>query len=381
VCNGFYTSDHLAFRDSVRTYVEREVAPHLTKWDQDHHISRTPWEKAGDQGFLGVMVPEPFGGNGSCDFRYRCIVMDELARVGAASLSAGISMNEDIVSPYLVKLGSAEQKARWLPQLATGRAIAGIAMTEPGAGSDLLGIATTAVPRGDAWLLNGSKTFITNGIEADFVIVAARTGNERSSLGLFLVENGMGGFSRGRQLDKIGMQAQDTAELFFDDVELPPGALIGSAGNGFTHLMDNLPIERLAIAYYGLAGAAAAVQWTIDYTKQRYAFGKRIIDFQNTRFELASLVTEVDVSRAFMQGQVVEFNRGRLTADGAAKSKWWMTEMQKRVVDRCLQLFGGFGYMSEYPIARAYVDARVQTIYGGTTEIMKEIIGRSIAAS
>jgi alkylation response protein AidB-like acyl-CoA dehydrogenase len=381
VCEDFYTSDHIAFRDSVRTYVEREVAPHLAEWDREHHISRTPWEKAGDQGFLGVMVPEEFGGNGARDFRYRCIVMDELARVGAASLSAGISMNEDIVSPYLVKLGSAEQQARWLPKLATGRAIAGIAMTEPGAGSDLRGMSTTAVPRGDGWLLNGSKTFITNGIEADFVIVAAKTGSERSSLGLFLVEDGMGGFSRGRQLDKIGLHAQDTAELFFDDVELPPDALIGSANGGFGHLMDNLPIERLAIAYYGLAGAAAAVQWTIDYTKQRHAFGKRIIDFQNTRFELASLVTETDVSRAYMQAQVLEFNRRQLTAEGAAKSKWWMTEMQKRVVDRCLQLFGGFGYMYEYPIARAYVDARVQTIYGGTTEIMKEIIGRALAAS
>ena len=381
----FYAPEHHQFRESVRRFVDKEVHPHLAEWDRARGVPRAPWTTAGEHGFLGVMVPEEFGGNGSRDFRYRCIVMDELARVGAAALSAGMSMNEDIVAPYLVKLGTPGQRQRWLPGIATGRTIAGIAMTEPGAGSDLRAMRTAAARLDDGgWLLNGTKTFITNGIEADVVVVAARTGtaagSERATLSLFLVESGTAGFSRGRKLDKIGMHAQDTAELFFDDVHLPPGSLLGTVDQGFAHLMDNLPIERLAIAYYGLAGATAALGWTIDYTKKRTAFGTRIIDFQNTRFELAELSTELDIGAAYMREQVRDFAAGLLTAESAAKAKWWMTEMQKRAIDRCLQLFGGFGYMNEYPIARAYADARVQTIYGGTTEIMKEIIGRQLAS-
>jgi long-chain-acyl-CoA dehydrogenase len=378
--DSFYDDNHDAFRDLVRTFVSREVTPNLARWDADRRTGREVWARAGQHGLLGVMIPEECGGGGTADFRYRCIVMDELARVGAAALSAGISMNEDIVSQYIVKLGTAAQKSKWLPMMAGGQAVAGIAMTEPGTGSDLRAIKTTATRKGDGWLLRGQKTFITNGLEADFVIVVARTSADGSGFGLFVVESATQGFSRGRQLEKIGMHAQDTAELFFDDVLLAPDSLLGSESRGFGHLMDNLPIERMAIAYYALAGSHAALDWTLDYTKSRQAFGSRIIDFQNTRFQLAELSTEVDVTRAYLHELVLKLNRGELTAVDAAKAKWWSTELQKRSVDRCLQLFGGFGYMIEYPIARAYTDARVQTIYGGTTEIMKEIIGRSLAA-
>ncbi len=376
----FYGPDHTAFRDLTRAFVDRTVVPSLARWDEQRRIDRSAWREAGEHGILGTLVGPDHGGPDVLDFRYRCVVIEELARVGAASLSSGFSLNDDIVTPYLTRLGTSAQQAQWLPAMARGEAIAAIAMTEPGAGSDLRGIRTTAVRSGSDWVINGTKTFITNGIASDFVIVVARTGQGRSAtaFSLLIVPAGTPGFSRGRQLDKVGLHAQDTAELIFEDTRVPADALLGAEGGGFKHLMDNLPMERLSIAYMGLAAAEAALRWTLDHVRQREAFGQRLIDFQNTKFRLAEMVTEVDVTRSFLREQVLMQNEGELDAVAAAKAKWWATEVQKRVVDGCVQLFGGYGYMLEYPIARAFVDGRVQTIYGGTTEVMKEIIGRSL---
>ena len=306
--------------------------------------------------------------------------MEELAKVCATSLSSGFGLQDDIAIPYLVDLGTPEQKARWLPPMAAGEWIGAIAMTEPGAGSDLQGIRTTAIRDGDYWVLNGAKTFITNGINAELVIVVARTDPQAGSRGISLLvaERGMPGFTRGRKLDKIGMHAQDTAELFFDDVRVPAANLLGREGGGFVHLMERLPRERMSIAIMALASVRAALEWTVDYTTQRTAFGRPLAAFQNTQFELATAVTEADVLEAYLDKAVLELNAGTLTAVDAAKAKLWATEVQHRILDRCLQLFGGYGYMAEYPIARAYADARVQTIYGGTSEIMKTIIAREV---
>ena len=306
--------------------------------------------------------------------------MEELARVCAASVSSGFGLQDDIAIPYIVDLGTDEQKARWLPRMAAGECIGAIGMTEPGAGSDLQGIRTSAVRDGDDWVVSGAKTFITNGINADLVIVVARTDPGAGSRGfsLLVLERGMPGFSRGRQLDKIGLHAQDTAELFFDDARVPAANLLGREGGGFVHLMERLPLERMSIAMMALASLRAALDWTVEYTRQRTAFGQPIAAFQNTAFELATAVTEVDVLEAYLDKAVLALNEGELSAVDAAKAKLWATEVQRRVLDRCLQLFGGYGYMTEYPIARAYADARVQTIYGGTSEIMKTIIAREV---
>jgi long-chain-acyl-CoA dehydrogenase len=306
--------------------------------------------------------------------------MEEFARAGATSISSGFGLQDDIASPYIVDLGTDEQKSRWLPKMASGEYIGAIAMTEPGAGSDLQGIRTTAVRDGDEWVVNGAKTFITNGINSDLVIAVARTDPNAGSRGisLLVVERGMPGFSRGRKLDKIGLHGQDTAELFFDDVRVPATNLLGREGGGFVHLMERLPRERMSIAVMGLASARAALGWTVEYTANRTAFGQPIAAFQNTQFELASMVTEVDVLEAYVDKAVLALNAGELTVVDAAKAKLWATDVQNRVLDRCLQLFGGYGYMSEYPIARAFTDARVQKIYGGTSEIMKTIIAREI---
>jgi long-chain-acyl-CoA dehydrogenase len=377
----FYAPEHEEFRAVVRAYVAREVAPNLERWDEQRLVDRSAWLAAGRQGVLGIRVPEEYGGGGQRDYRYRCVVGEELARVGAAALASGLGINEDIVASYLTVLGTPEQRAAWLPGMASGEVVASIAMSEPGVGSNLRGIATTARRDGDGWVINGAKTFITNGYTSDFVLVVARTGGEpgRPAFSLFLVEAGTPGFSRGRKLRKLGLHAQDTAELFFDDVRVPAGHLVGIEGRGFYHLTDQLPLERLSIAWRALAASEAALDWTLDYTASREAFGQPVLDYQNTRFRLAELVTEVEVTRAFLEQQVVRFDDGELDAVQAAKAKWWATEQQKRVVDACLQLHGGYGYMEEYPIARAFVDGRVQTIVGGTTEIMKEIIGRSLA--
>ena len=375
-----YEADHEAFRAVVREFVAREVVPHQQRWETEHLVDRHVWVAAGKQGILGTPVPEEYGGGGRPDFRFRCVVMEELARVGAASLSSGFALQDDIAGPYVVDLGTPEQKARWLPPMASGEAVAAIAMTEPGAGSDLQGIRTTAVRDGDAWVVDGAKTFITNGIHADLVIVAARTDPDAGprGLSLLMVERGMAGFSRGRRLEKIGLHAQDTAELFFDRVRVPAGNLIGDVGGGFAHLMDRLPRERMSLAVQGLAAARAALEWTVAYTKERTAFGQPVAAFQNTQFELAEVATELDVLTAYVDAAVLALDAGELSAVDAAKAKLWATEVQKRSIDRCLQLFGGYGYMLEYPIARAYLDARVQTIYGGTSEIMKTIIARDL---
>jgi alkylation response protein AidB-like acyl-CoA dehydrogenase len=380
VRRGLYGPDHEAFRDVVRAYVEREVTPNQARWEARHLVDRQAWLAAGKQGLIGLPIPEEFGGAGTGDYRYRCVVMEELARVCAASLSSGFGLQDDIAVPYLVDLGTPEQKARWLPPMAAGECIGAIAMTEPGAGSDLQGVRTAAVRDGDGWVLDGAKTFITNGIHADLVIVVARTDPDAGARGfsLLVVERGMDGFTRGRKLDKLGLQAQDTAELFFDGVRVPAANLLGHEGGGFIHLMERLPRERLSIAMLALASARAAIGWTVEYTTGRTAFGQPIAAFQNTAFELADVVTEVDVLEAYLDKSVLALNDGSLTAVDAAKAKLHATEVQGRVLDRCLQLFGGYGYMTEYPIARAYADARVQRIYGGTSEIMKTIIARDL---
>ena len=375
-----YEQDHEDYRQVVREFVEREVTPHLERFDDQHLVDRETWLAAGKQGILGVAVPTALGGGGLDDMRYRNVVVEELARVGAASVASGFSLQDDITLPYIMDLGTPEQHERWVPRMVTGELIGAIAMTEPGAGSDLQGVRTTAVREGDDWVLNGSKTFITNGISSDLVIVVARTDPEAGSRGfsLLVVERGMPGFERGRKLEKVGLQAQDTAELSFDDVRVPAANLLGKEGGGFGHLMERLPRERLAITMMALAAARSALDWTVDYTKERIAFGQPLAGFQNTQFELADMVTELDVLQAYVDASIIALNEGELTVVDAAKGKLLATETQKRVVDRCLQLFGGYGYMLEYPIARSYVDARIQTIYGGTSEVMRTIIARDL---
>jgi alkylation response protein AidB-like acyl-CoA dehydrogenase len=378
----FYGPGHEEFRAAVRQFVEREVIPHLEEWDERHIIDRAAWIGAGKQGLLGLGVPEALGGGGTADYRFRSVVCEELARVGAASLNSGFALQDDIAIPYIARLGTGEQHQRWLPGMCAGELIGAIAMTEPSAGSDLQGIAATARPDGDDWILNGAKTFITNGIHCDLVIVVARTGPREAcgppSFGLFVVERDTAGFERGRLLRKVGLHAQDTAELSFTDVRVPAENVLGDPRKGFVYLMENLPLERLSIAATSLGAAQAALDWTVGYVKERQAFGRPLAALQSTQFTVAEMATEIDVTRAFVRQSILAHNEGTLTAVDAAKAKWWSTETHKRVVDRCVQLFGGYGYMMEYPIARAYLDARIQTIYGGATEIMKVIIARDI---
>ncbi|MEV4432518.1 acyl-CoA dehydrogenase family protein [Streptomyces sp. NPDC049555] len=373
-----YTADHEAFRETVRTFLAKEVLPHHERWEKDGIVPREVWLAAGRQGLLGVAVPEEYGGGGVADFRHGAVIAEEFARAGASGLAIGL--HNDIVGPYLTSLATAEQKRRWLPGFCTGATITAVAMTEPGAGSDLQGLRTTAEDRGDHWVLNGSKTFISNGILADLVVVVARTTPEGGAKGLSLlvVERDMPGFSRGRNLDKIGQKAQDTAELFFDGVRVPKENLLGELHGGFGHLMAGLPQERLSIAVAAVAAAEHLLEITTRYVKEREAFGRPLARLQHVRFEIAEMATECAVTRTFVDRCVAEHVDGGLDAVHAAMAKWWATELQKRVADRCLQLHGGYGYMSEYPVAKAFTDGRIQTIYGGTTEIMKEIIGRSL---
>ena len=378
-----FTADHDAYRETVREFIAREITPHYDSWEEARLVDRSAWLAAGKMGIVGLAVPEQYGGSGELDYRYRYVVAEEIARAGTTSFGAGLGLQDDIVIPYIADLGTDEQKARWLPGMAAGELICAIAMTEPGTGSDLQGIKTSAVRDGDDWILNGQKTFITSGIHADIVIVAARTDLKAGSRGfsLLVVERGMDGFTRGRKLHKVGLAGQDTAELSFDNVRVPASNLLGEEGGGLIHLMERLPRERLSIAASAISSARAAYEWTKDYAFDRTAFGKPIGDFQNTRFALAEMLTEIDVTQAYVDNAVLAINDDQLSAVEAAQAKWWASELQKRVVDRCVQLHGGYGYMMEYPIARAYVDSRIQTIYGGTTEIMKEIIGRDIAKS
>jgi alkylation response protein AidB-like acyl-CoA dehydrogenase len=379
----FFTDDHEAFRSSVREYLARTVVDHVEDWDAAGIVPREPWLEAGRQGLLGINVPEALGGgDGLTDFGFRVAMIEEYARAGATSFASGVSVQADIVLPYLVDLGNDEQIARWVPPMMAGESIGAIAMTEPGAGSDLQGIRTTARRQGDDWVLNGSKTFISNGINADLVIVVARTDPDPAAgskaFSLFVVERGTVGFDRGRNLAKVGLKGQDTAELVFDDVVVPAENLLGEEGKGLGYLISHLPLERIAIAVAGCAGARAALSWTIAYVLEREAFGKPLAALQNTQFEIAEMVTELEVTQEYVDQALLRLNRDELTVVDAAKAKWWATEMHKRIVDRCVQLFGGYGYMLEYPIARAYADTRVTTIYGGATEVMKHVIARDV---
>ncbi|MCY9786004.1 acyl-CoA dehydrogenase family protein [Nocardiopsis sp. EMB25] len=373
-----FDSDHDLFRESVREFLKREVVPFHDQWEKDGIVPREVWTKAGEVGLLGHGVPEEYGGTGIHDYRYNTIVNEEICRAHASGL--GITLQNDVMAPYMVGLTTDEQKRRWLPGFASGELITAIAMTEPSTGSDLQGIRTTAVRDGDEYVVNGQKTFITNGVNADVVIVVCQTDPDAGAQGFSLVavERATPGFERGRNLDKVGMKAQDTAELFFSDVRVPVTNLVGTENQGFIHLMRNLPQERLSIATCATASADAMLQHTIEYCRERTAFGRPIGRFQNSRFALAEMATEVDMARVYVDRGVELLNRGELTVEDAAMAKWWTTEMCNRVMDRCLQLHGGYGYMMEYPVAKAWQDARVQTIYGGTTEIMKEIVGRGL---
>ncbi|MGW7516517.1 acyl-CoA dehydrogenase family protein [Streptomyces sp. NPDC054796] len=373
-----FTEDHEAFRQTVRTFLTKEVEPHYEQWEKDGITSREAWLAAGRQGLLGLAVPEEYGGGGTEDFRYAVVLAEEFTRAGAAGLAVGL--HNDVIGPYLTSLATEEQKRRWLPGFCSGEKISAIAMTEPGAGSDLQGIRTTAEDKGDHWVLNGSKTFISNGILADLVIVVAKTTPEGGAKGLSLlvVERGMEGFERGRNLDKIGQKAQDTAELFFNDVKVPKENLLGELNGAFVHLMTNLAQERMTIAVSAIAAAEHVLEFTTEYVKEREAFGRPLARLQHIRFEIAEMATECAVTRSFLDRCIEDHTKGELDAVHASMAKWWATELQKRVADRCLQLHGGYGYMNEYQVARAFTDGRIQTIYGGTTEIMKEIIGRSL---
>jgi acyl-CoA dehydrogenase len=373
-----FTSEHDAFRDMVRAFIARNITPYHEQWERDRVVSREVWRQAGEAGLLGIEIDEKYGGGGNPDYTYYLIMNEELARAGAHG--PGFSVHNDIVGQYLVRLVTPEQAQRWLPGYCSGELITAIAMSEPGAGSDLQGIRTTAVRDGDDWILNGQKTFISNGQLCDLVIVFARTDPDAGHLGysLLMVERGMAGFERGRNLEKVGMHAQDTSELFFSDVRVPAANMLGDPGTGFVALMQNLPRERIAIGATALAGAEHVFATTLDYCRQRQAFGRPIGSFQHSRFQLAEMATELAVARAFTDRAITEHVAGRLTTEDAAMVKWWDTELCNRVVDRCVQLYGGYGYMREYPVARAFADGRVQSIFGGTTEIMKEIIGRGL---
>ncbi|KQH75360.1 acyl-CoA dehydrogenase [Mycobacterium gordonae] len=373
-----FESEHDLFRDSFRKFLERWAKPFKDEWDRDKIVDRAVWLEAGKQGFLGVGIPTAYGGGGNPDFRYSVIITEELAAGGHTGLA--FPLHNDVTAPYLLRLTNDEQKRRWLPGFCSGELISAIAITEPGAGTDVQGIKTRARKDGDDYVLNGSKTFITNGINADLVIVLACTDPAKAAFGysLFVVERGMEGFRRGRNLDKVGLNAQDTAELHFADVRVPAANLLGREGMGFMNLVQNLPQERLSIAVTAAAVMESVLNDTIAYTTDRKAFGVPIKSFQHTRFTLAELATEATAVR-IMVDEFIRLHMGeKLSAEQAAMVKWYSTEKQVYLVDRCLQLYGGYGYMREYPISQAFMDSRVQTIYGGTTEIMKDIIGRAL---
>jgi alkylation response protein AidB-like acyl-CoA dehydrogenase len=374
-----YDADHEAFRATVRAWVESTVVPFHDRWEAEGIVPREVWTSGGAQGLLGMDMDEALGGGGVRDYRYNAVVDEELARVGASGV--GFTLHNDVTGPYLRDLATDEQRQRWLPGFCSGELITAIAMTEPGTGSDLQAITTSARRDGTDWVLTGAKTFITNGINADLVIVVARTDPEAPGsrgTSLLVVERDMPGFTRGRNLAKVGLKAQDTAELFFDEVRVPARNLLGTENAGFGHLMENLPQERLSIAVTAVASAETVLAQTLDYVRDRTAFGRPVGSFQNSRFVLAELHTETTIARTFVDECVRRLNAGELSAVDASMAKYWCSELQNKVADRCLQLHGGYGYMDEYPVSKAWRDARVQSIYGGTNEIMREIIGRSI---
>jgi alkylation response protein AidB-like acyl-CoA dehydrogenase len=373
-----FEPEHEAFRETVATFLDKEAVPHHEQWEKDGIVDREVWEKAGAQGLLGLQLPEEYGGGGTPDFRYNAVVGEEMTKRGV--YGCAFTLFNDMIAPYFVAGASPEQQERWFPGLCAGTTIAAIAMTEPGAGSDLQGISTRAVDDGDHYVLTGQKTFISNGILADLVIVVARTDPDAGHQGisLLVVERGMEGFERGRNLDKIGQHAQDTAELFFDHVRVPKANLLGAAGSGFGQLMTNLAQERLSMAVSAATACEMLVDTSLAYVKERTAFGRPIGTFQHTRFTLAEMATEAHIARVFIDDCLARHVRGELDAKTASMAKWWTTELQNKIADRALQLHGGYGYMTEYPVARAFVNSRVGTIYGGTTEIQKEIIGRAL---
>ena len=379
-----YEEDHEAFRDLVKDFVKRHVTHEtIEKWDSDGEVDRATMLAAGEAGLIGLSVPEEFGGAGMLqDYRFRTIVMEEVIAAGAGSLAGAFGIQDDLAVPYLVHMGTQEQKAKWLPRMATGEVIGALAMTEPGAGSDLRGIKTTAKKTDGGYIVNGAKTFISSGATADLVVTFVKTGegNRPDAFSLVLLEDGMEGFEHGKKLHKMGFQGHDTAELSFSDVFVPDENLIGGVeGKGFVQLMMNLPLERLSIGVAGAAAAQAALDWTVAYTKDREAFGERIIDFQNTRFKIADMATTVDALWAYVDRALLAYSKGELSAEEAAKVKFWATEREWEVLDTGVQLHGGYGYITEYPIARAFLDARVHRIYGGTNEIMRDIVSRPLA--
>jgi acyl-CoA dehydrogenase len=378
VTRTLFEPEHEAFRETVGTFLDKEAVPFHEQWEKDGIVDREVWAKAGAQGLLGLQLAEEYGGGGTPDFRYNAVVGEEMTRRGV--YGCAFTLFNDMIAPYFAASATPEQQERWLPGLCAGTSIAAIAMTEPGAGSDLQGISTRAVDEGDHYVLTGQKTFISNGILADLVVVVARTDPDAGHQGisLLVVERGMDGFERGRNLDKIGQHAQDTAELFFDHVRVPKENLLGEEGSGFAQLMTNLAQERLSIAATAAAACEMLVDTSLAYVKERTAFGRPIGSFQHTRFTLAEMATQSHIARVFIDDCIARHVRGELDAKTASMAKWWTTELQNEIADRAVQLHGGYGYMSEYPVARAFVDSRVQTIYGGTTEIQKEIIGRSL---
>lgn len=372
-----FEDEHEMFRDSVRSFMKKEIQPHTDRWHEQGIVDREAFEKAGEMGLLLMWADEQYGGAGVSDFRYEQILIEENAYFGDAGFF--MTLHNRLVGPYIGELGTEEQKQRWLPGCISGEHVLAVAMSEPGAGSDVAGMRTRAEDKGDHYLLNGSKTYISNGINGDLIVVAAKTDpNSRHGLSLFVVERGMDGFERGRNLSKMGLKSQDTAELFFNNVRVPKDNLLGEFNRGFYHLMHFLGEERLLGAVQYLAAAAAAFDITMEYVTERRAFGQRVADFQNTRFKLADMRTEIDVAQAFVDQCVMEHNEGRLSADNAAKAKLFASELEGRVMDECVQLHGGAGYMDEYPICRMYLNARVSRIYAGSSEIMREIIARSV---
>ncbi|KHL10597.1 alkylation response protein AidB-like acyl-CoA dehydrogenase [Mumia flava] len=374
-----YDAEHEAFRETVRAFVEKNVVPNADRWEAEEKVDRELFTAAAGDGILGFSIPEEFGGGGVDDFRFNAVMLEELGRNPVSSGMGCVALQNDIVFPYFTDLTNDEQKRRWLPGIARGELVTAIAMTEPGTGSDLSGIRTRAVRDGDDYVVNGAKTFISNGQNADLVAVAVRTGDDpHRGLSLLVVEEGMPGFTRGRNLEKIGLHAQDTSELSFTDVRVPAANLLGDEGAGFLGLVRNLPQERLSIAVGSVAAAEGTFERTLEYVKERTAFGKPIGSFQNSRFVMAEIATQLQVSRVYIDEMVRKHLDGALTPEEAAAAKWWCTEQHVEIVNRCLQLHGGYGYMREYRVARDYEDARITTIYGGTTEIMKEIVGRGL---
>jgi alkylation response protein AidB-like acyl-CoA dehydrogenase len=372
-----FTPEHETFRDSVRRFLEAEVKPHDERWQEQGFADKAVWKKAGEHGFLCMSMPEEFGGSGA-DKLFSMVLMEEQARINNSSLGWGL--HSEIVAPYLLNYGSELLKKKYLPKMASGEMIGAIAMSEPGAGSDLQSVKTSAVRKGDKYVVNGSKTFITNGWNCDLVIVVAKTDPAKGAKGtsLVVVDTSMKGFSKGKRLKKMGLKGQDTAELFFDNVEVPAENLLGQENNGFIYLMQELPWERMQIAIAAAAKCEAALGWTIAYVNDRKAFGKPVSSFQNTRFKLAEAATEVQVMRVFIDRCMELLLEKKLDTATASMAKYWASDMEGKVLDECLQLHGGYGFMWEFPISQAYVDARVQRIYGGTNEIMKEVISRSL---